>query len=206
VQDVTWAQLSQLDVGAWKGEQFKGRRVSKMSEIFAVMQGKPERRLYLDIKAVDLKQLAQEVINAGVQTQIILASPRPEEIATWKKLVPRSESLRWMRGTDESLELRLAELRATNFEGITQVQIHIIPNPPGNMAKTRNRFTLSDRFIIALGRELRTRGILFQALPYTADEKVYAELLDLGLMSFSTDYPDVIMRELKAYYAAKRKP
>jgi hypothetical protein len=34
----------------------------------------------------------------------------------------------------------------------------------------------------------------------TDDAAVYGKLLDLGLMSFSTDYPDVTMSEIKNYY------
>lgn len=204
VQDVTWKTLSRLDVGAWKGEQFQGRRVSRLTEIFVAMRGKPERHLYLDIKSVDLKQLAQEVDAAGVGPQVVLASPRPAEIAAWKKLVPRSATLHWMRGSDETLGQRIAALRQSNFEGITQLQIHILPNKPEDRARTGHRFTLSDRFIVELGRELRQRGILFQSLPYTADPSVYAQLLDLGLMSFSTDYPDVTLRELAAYYEQRK--
>src|SRR5207247_7611378 len=67
VKDVTFDELMKLDVGSWKGEQFKGRHVSRMSEVFALMQGKPQRRLYLDIKNVDLKQLAAEVKAYGVE-------------------------------------------------------------------------------------------------------------------------------------------
>ena len=55
VVDVTFAELSKLDVGAWKGESFAGRRVSKISEVFDLMRCQPERRLYLDIKNVDLR-------------------------------------------------------------------------------------------------------------------------------------------------------
>jgi glycerophosphoryl diester phosphodiesterase len=224
VQHVTWEELSKLDVGAWKGEQFKGRRVSRMSDIFAAMKGRPERHLYLDIKQVDLKQLAAEVQAAGVASQVVLASPRPEQIAEWRKLVPQSDTLLWMRGSEEQLTRRIAELRKSNFEGITQLQIHIFPNQtidealeiakirpaaievsPAAARASANRFTLSDPFILGLGRELRSRNILFQSLPYTSDPNVYAQLLDLGLASFATDYPDVTLREIKAYYAARKK-
>jgi glycerophosphoryl diester phosphodiesterase len=223
VQHVTWDRLQHLDVGAWKGEQFQGRRVSKLSDAFAVMTGKPERHLYLDIKQVDLKQLAAEVKAAHVEKQIVLASPKPEQIAEWKKLVPESDTLLWMRGSEEQLRKRLAALRQHEFEGITQLQIHIFPNrtidealrlatitadkiqvDPAAAKQSTQKFTLSDAFIIDLGRELRSRQILYQSLPYTSDTGVYAQLLDLGLMSFATDYPDVTQRELRAYYAAKK--
>ena len=40
---------------------------------------------------------------------------------------------------------------------------------------------------------------------YTDDPTVYAKLLDLGVMSFATDHPDVTLREIKAYYAARKR-
>src|SRR6476620_3014384 len=38
VQDVTWPELSKLDVGAWKSDRFEGRRVSQITDAFALMQ------------------------------------------------------------------------------------------------------------------------------------------------------------------------
>ena len=60
----------------------------------------------------------------------------------------------------------------------------------------------SDAFLIAKGEELRKYGILFQTLPYGGTTPaVYAKLLDLGLMSFATDHPDVTWAAINAYYA-----
>src|SRR5687768_15413877 len=89
VKDLTFAELQTLDVGSWKGEQFAGRRVSRMSDIFTLMKGKPQRRLYLDIKQVDFAQLAGEVKSAGIESQVILASTKYEQIRGWRKLVPQ---------------------------------------------------------------------------------------------------------------------
>lgn len=110
VKDVTFAELQKLDVGSFRGEQFKGRHVSRMSDVFALMSGKPQRRLYLDIKNVDLEQLAKEVHAAKVEAQVILASTKYKEIIRpWKKLVPQSSTLYWMGGTEA--ELMLSTLR-----------------------------------------------------------------------------------------------
>lgn len=218
VRDVTFAALSKLDVGAWKGSDFVGHHVPKLLEVFAVMRGHPERHLYLDIKNVDLRQLAALVKEYGVERQIVLASPHPETIREWKSLIPDSDTLLWMRGSEAALRKRLDALRATNFSGITQLQIHIFPiktldealklataapkqidYSPDHPFTTSDPYTLSNAFIVELGRELRSRGILFQALPYTEDASVYAQLLDLGLASFATDHPDVAEREIKLY-------
>jgi glycerophosphoryl diester phosphodiesterase len=67
--------------------------------------------------------------------------------------------------------------------------VHVRLKPGAALTKS-DAFTLSDAFLVELGRELRERKILFQALPWgAADARIYARLLDLGVMSFATDYP-----------------
>jgi glycerophosphoryl diester phosphodiesterase len=207
VKDLTFAELQKLDVGSWKGEQFAGRRVSKIADIFALMKGKPERRLYMDIKQVDFEQLAREVQEAGIGPQVIFASTKYDQIHTWKKLVPDGQTLLWMGGTEEKLRDRLEELRKTNFADVTQVQIHTHLKDPNAESVKRDSvdpFQEPDAFLIEAGNELRSRGILFQTLPYGGSTKeIYWKLLDLGLMSFATDHPDVTRDAVKAYYDEK---
>src|SRR5689334_257856 len=99
VKDVTLEQLSRLDIGAWKGETFVGRPVCQMRDVFALMRGRPEHGLYLDIKNVDLTQLAELVCAYHVEKQVILASTDYRIIRQWKALVRQSETLLWMGGT-----------------------------------------------------------------------------------------------------------
>lgn len=200
VEDLSFDALSRLDVGSWRGESFVGRRIRKMSDIFSAMTGRPERHLYLDIKNVDLAQLAREVSAAGVQAQVVLASPKHEIILAWKRLLPEAGTLLWMRGTERQLEKRFDELEKKGFAGITQLQIHIFPND--DKASTEP-FALRRSFVAGLGERLRAHGILFQTLPYTPEPKVYSSLLDLGVASFATDYPDVTQKALDEYYAGK---
>ena len=198
VSDVTFAELAKLDVGAWKGEQFVGRRVSRISDAFERMRGKPSRRLYLDIKNVDLKQLSKEVLDHDIGRQVILASTKYDLITEWKSLVPQSHTLLWMGGTHAALEKRLADLRLNAFEAVTQLQLHIFPNTNNPSAEP---FTLPREFIRATGAELRRHGILFQTLPWeVTDEKVYHQLLDLGVASFATDHPEVTLKAVRNYY------
>jgi glycerophosphoryl diester phosphodiesterase len=204
VKDLTWEELSKLDVGSWKGGDFVGRRVSKLADVFKVMRGKPERHLYLDIKNVDFEKLAELVKKFGVEKQVILATPKYSVIQQWSKLVPGSDTLLWMGGTEEDKRKTLAELRKANFAGVTQVQAHTRLNTNSASA---DLFTPSNQFFLETGKELRERGILFQALPWDiSDPKRYWQLFDLGVMSFSTDYPDVVMEGLREYYQQTRKP
>ncbi|WP_158277488.1 glycerophosphodiester phosphodiesterase family protein [Opitutus sp. ER46] len=210
VKDLTFAELSELDVGSWKGEQYKGRRVIPMSAVFERMRGRPERHLYMDVKKIDFAKLAAEIHKYGIEKQVILASRLPDELRQWKKLVPESGTLLWVHGTEKEIRRDFAAYRKTGFEGFTQVQIHVFPKVSDNNYATRvdesssdNPFRLRNDFLREIGEELRQHGVIFQAFPYTTDPTAYGQLLDLGVMSFATDHPDVTMRELKAYYAKR---
>jgi len=216
VKDVTFAELEKLDVGSYHGEKFAGRHVSKMSDVFALMTGKPDRQLYLDIKNVSLPELAKLVVDAKVESQVILASTKYDIIRSWKKLVPQSQTLQWMGGTEEYLEGRFAELRKTDFADVTQLQIHVnIKGAVGTKVEQKfidavkrdsvDPFKESDTFLLTKAAEVRGHGILIQTLPWGATSKaVYWKLMDLGFMSFATDHPDVTQDAVKAYYAEKQ--
>lgn len=215
-QDLTFAELTKLDVGAWAGDKFEGRRISKMTEVFALMKGRPDRHLYLDIKTVDLKQLAAEVKEYRVEKQVALASTKYEIIREWKRLVPESDTLLWMGGLEQTLRKRFDDLRKTDFADVTQLQIHIhIREPLGGKESVaqqaavpsdyREPFTLSRQFLIDAGKELRSRKILYQTLPYnTVDPRVYWTLMDLGVASFSTDFPDRAWKAIEDYYRQRK--
>jgi len=206
VQDLTLAELKELDVGAWKGPEFAGRKIPTLAEVFAEMQGDPRRKLYLDVKRADLAQLAAEVEAAGVAGQVILASRHVARLRTWRELLPAGETLLWMRGNEPELDRRLEVLSSEGFAGITQVQLHIHPAEGwsvGTEPSAVDAFALSDDFLVRTGETLRSHGVLYQTLPFFAGDWVYARLLDLGVASFATDYPDVTVGEVERYYGSR---
>lgn len=207
VEDLTWAELSKLDVGAWKGDKFEGRHVDTMDEILAETAKDPNRHLFMDIKKVDFDKLAELVHKHGVEKQVIFTSPRQDELVYWRKIVPGSETLMWIGGkTGEEQMKKFNDAKARNFEGVTILQIH-------NHMKTKQSdvnkvtresvdpFTVPDKFMIEAGDILRKHGILYQTLPWEADTpKVYWKLMDLGVMAFATDHPDVTLKAIEDYY------
>lgn len=197
VEDLNWEALQRLDVGSWKGDEFAGRRVPRMTDVFRLMTGHPQRRLYLDIKEVDLERLAGEVRSAKVEGQVILASTKYDLHRQWKKLVPESGTLLWMGGTEEALAKRLSALRETEFADVTQLQIHVRPRS----ADDGGGFAPSPAFLRRTGEELRSHDILFQTLPWgSTDPQLYRQLLDLGVASFATDHPHVTLEAVRDYY------
>jgi len=206
VKDITFNELQKLDVGSWKGDKFSGRRVGRLRDVFALMTKDRTRRLYLDIKQVDLDQLADEVKEAGVARQVILASTKYPIVRRWKALLPDSQTLLWMGGTEPELEKRFEEIRAAKFADISQVQVHThLARPVAEIRRdTANPFKESDAYLIARGEELRRHGILYQTLPYGGTTReVYEKLLDLGFMSFATDHPEITWEAVNRFYDAK---
>jgi glycerophosphoryl diester phosphodiesterase len=105
-----------------------------------------------------------------------------------------------MGGKQADLNKRFEALRAANFEGITQLQLHVRLNTNNVSAEP---FDLSRAFLRSTGSELRQKGILYQSLPWgVAEPEVYWQLLDLGVASFATDHPDVTLKAVRDYYAA----
>lgn len=212
VADLTYAELAQLDVGAWKGPQFAGRRVPRMVEVFARLRERPERGLYMDVKRIEFPLLAEEVRRHDVERQVTLASSRIEELRSWHALMPNAGTLLWLHGDMAALQRELERLRATNFQGITQVQVHVYPKqsdeawaPPPDPSPADNPFRLPDEFLRALGDELRAHYLVFQVLPFTKDAGAYAHLLDLGVMSFATDHPEVTRQAINTYYQTRQQ-
>ena len=198
IKDLSWAAVARLDIGAWKGARFAGQRVPRMADVCQILGRHKRRRLYIDIKNVDLEQLASEAHAAGVAAQLILASTDYAVIRRWKQLAPESATLHWMGDTEAALAKRIDALRAAGFADITQLQIHVRPGADGS-------FTPSAEFLLKTGAELRTRGILFQTLPWQSkDPELFRRLMDLGCASFATDYPDVAMKTIREYYRERR--
>lgn len=224
VEQHPWSFVKTLDVGAWKGKAFEGRRVAKMADIFDYMAKHPKLRLYLDIKKVEFKTMADLVYKAGVQDRVILASRHPKHHVEWKKLVPESGTLIWIPTGEKATMKMIDDLVASgDIKYITSMQLHVHPNRNGKSYNSSmdggqdwkkipctsnpdEPFNHRQKFIIKLGERLRSMGILYQTLPYTKDASFYPALMDLGVASFATDYPDVAMREIKAYYKKHGKP
>jgi glycerophosphoryl diester phosphodiesterase len=199
VEDLTLEEVKQLEVGSFRGDQFAGQRVPTLGELFEAMKSHPDRLVYLDIKTenVDLDQLQKQVLDVGLEKQIIFTTKHHDLIRQWKRRVPESLTLIWNGGTESELQQRLATIRAADFEGITHLQVHVrvIGDPPDP-----EPFVPSIAFLKQVRDELKERGIVFQVLPWeNADPKVYRRLLDLGVESFATDYPEVTVEAVRGF-------
>ncbi|MEN6355447.1 MAG: glycerophosphodiester phosphodiesterase family protein [Armatimonadota bacterium] len=196
VNDLPWDVVSKLDVGSYKGEQYKGERIPRISDVLDRMKGHKERLLYLDVKKVPLDKLAALARERGVDEQVILASSHYNEIREWKRLLPKSQTLLWNGGDETQLRQRMAEFQKADFADITQLQIHV------NVLdlKAVEPFAPSCKFLREVKLEIKPKGILFQVLVIGSDNpEAYHKLMDLGVESFASDDPMVTLKVMGEY-------
>lgn len=195
VADLTLEEVKKLDVGAFRGEQFKGQQALSLADIVDILKANRLRLVYLDIKNVDFEQLAAETV--GAHSQMIVASSKYSELLAWKKVAPLSLTLHWMGAPEAKLRERLDELKKVNFAGIDQLQIHVNTDQSGI-------FSPSESFLKETGECLQRHGVLFQVLFWGeagSHAKNYWRLMDLGCVSFATDYPQVTKSAIDEYYS-----
>jgi glycerophosphoryl diester phosphodiesterase len=196
VEKLPLAEVQKLDVGSFRAPKFAGEHIPVLAKVFDEMHGHPDRMLYLDIKSVKLDQLQKLVREKGVERQIIFTSENHHLIRDWKKLVPESLTLLWNRGTEEQLTKKMDDLRKTHFAGVTHLQIHV---QVGDL-NSEEPFMPSSKFLKALGKELQYQDIVFQTFSAECkDQKAYEKLLALGVESFATDYPEVVLNAVRSF-------
>ena len=153
VEKLTFAELQKLDVGSFRGSQYANRRIPTLASILAEIRGHPERLLYIDIKKIDLDQLASLIREYGVERQCIFTTTLYELMRDWKQRVPDSPTLLWNGGTEEELTKKIDALRKADFKGITYLQIHV---HVGDLAGDEP-FDPRSEFLRTLGKELKSR-------------------------------------------------
>ena len=75
VADITIEAFLKLDAGLWFAPRFKGTPPLVLTELLGVARGKIN--LYLDCKAINPEPLVQEIVDAGMESQVVVYD-RPE--------------------------------------------------------------------------------------------------------------------------------
>lgn len=177
--------IRSLDVGRYRGKP--GQRIPTLEEVFAVMQGHPEKLLYLDYKRIDLDRLAALVKKYNLEKQIIFTTKHYDLILEWKKRIPESPTMIWIGGSLAHKKETYASLKEADFEGLTTLRIHV-------KLRENGQFTPDGDYLSACLKELTKHGVLFQVLPWRInDPEVFKKLMDIGIRSFATDFPDMTL-------------
>lgn len=209
-QDLTWADVRDVDIGSKWGAQYSTYRMATMESVFAAMKGRADRLLYLDEKGAPPKMMAEMAAKFGVQEQTYYCSPNWRKVVEWRKYAPKGRSMVWLGNfpkdnspenvakTEAFVKQRLDEMAAFGFKGIDQVQIHVRTD-----LRRSDPFCPSTAFIKdAIGR-LHRHGVSVNGVTWTegGNPDVYKRLWDLGFDHFTTDYPETMFQVIESVKA-----
>jgi len=185
VAESTFAQLRQLDVGAWKGLRWRGEKIPTMEEVLATVPVGKKVILELKVGPEIVEPMAKIVAASGLQPeQIVIISFHPETIAACEQKFPQFRA-HWLTGfkkkKDGSWKPTARQLSAT----LRQVKADGL----GGMAAP-------EYFNGALLQQLRLGG-LKEFHVWTVDEpEVAREYQRLGAWAITTNRPGWLRRQL----------
>ena len=203
-----WADIKDVDVGSYIDPQFSDHRVPTIEETFAAMKGHPNYLCFVDEKGAGPEYIAKKAVEAGVQDQVYYTGPSHENIIKWQQTLPGGKAMIWLgawpknHGAKERARAdtwfrdAMAALRAKDFKFIDVVSIHTYYDPKDPV----DAFIPSTPLIKEMIAEFHSKGIKVASIPFQGGEtdEVYYKLFDLGMDGFSTDYPSVMFRVIKA--------
>ena len=70
VADYSLADLKKLDAGSWFAPRFAGERLLSLKEAFEIARNK--LNLYLDCKAINPESLVREILESGMERQVVV--------------------------------------------------------------------------------------------------------------------------------------
>jgi len=198
IEDLDWAQIRDVDTGSYLAPSYSSVRIPTIDSVLAAMTDRPDRLLYLDEKGAPPELVAELARKHGVEKQIYFTSPHFELMARWQKVVPGGLGMVWL-GTwprdnspesvaraDKFLEGTLDRMEAANWDGISQVQIHIRTD-----LSRPDPFCPSSDCIRRAIERLHANGITVQAFTWTeGDNKdVLRKIWKMGFDNLATDDP-----------------
>lgn len=184
VEESTFQALRALDVGAYRGGEFRGTTIPTLTEVLALVPG--DKRFYLEVKGDEamVPALLEEVAESGLKPrQVVFISFNADVIRTVKTMAPQHKAY-WLSGFKEqksgqvtpTLETVLATLKQSKADGFSSSK------------------DLIDEAFIA---RVRKEGYEYHV--WTVDEVETARrFVDWGAGSITTNMPGAIRQGLAA--------
>lgn len=101
--ELTWDELQKLDIGSYKGEQFKNERIPTLEETLNIMPANIWLLVHLWSGDLKMAQEVSRIVSRNRQHQVVL-STTPDRIKAVREVCPEIKTLHWIFGCSNSLE------------------------------------------------------------------------------------------------------
>lgn len=186
VAQSTLAELKTLDMGAWKGDRFRGERIPTLSEVLACVPA--GKKIFIEIKCgTEILPALKIVLNESTLAaeQIVFICFNADVIAACKEQLPQHKAY-WLTGFKQDKQTgRWTPTIDEVFETLARCHADGL-NTAGQQA-------MVDQSVVT---RLRTKSLSFHV--WTLDQPAdAAHFRTLGADSITTNRPDVIRAALE---------
>lgn len=186
VAELTLAEVHQWDAGIIFDERFSGERVPTLDQVLAMLMAQPERRLYLEPKAVNLADLETIIERYDCLERLLFVHKSPAFLTEIQTRFPGVPTMSWLSGAPSDIQRKFEEVAATNFAGLSQLQLHL----HARQTKPEIVYAFKPDYLADVHKRLQSAGVDLQLCPFEYDAKSLRPLVDLGVRWFVTDAPE----------------
>lgn len=199
VSKLTFEEIRQWDAGSWFDEKYAGEKVPSLEEVFREMARRKDAQIYLDLKKVNLEQLAALLQKYKVASRVIFCHNRVESCRKMRAAVPGLRTMLWIGGEVPEIQEKFRKAAADGFKGLDQVQLHLKPAPE---TEGGIRYLMPESFLHEALPATREKNVDLEVLPFAFDCESLSQLLKLGIRWFATDEPKRFKACVQAHFAA----
>lgn len=192
VNELPLEEIRKWNAAARFKEEVPPQQMPLLREVFELMAEEPGRRIYLDVKDVDLESLAALMNEFGVTKRVLFVHGDQTRCKEIQERFPGAITMTWCGGDPESIKKRFAELAETDFEGLGQVQLHLKPV----RRRPTIEYQLSEDYLAEAVRKTRAAGVELQLRPFVFDAASLEKLLELGVRWYVADEPEAFANAL----------
>lgn len=177
VKDLTLSYLKTLDAGSWKDAKFKGATVPTLKEAL-LLANKYQKKLYLNMKVVATKLIAQLLKESNLPGDIVMLDPDDlEELKDYHRILPNTPMVYFGALPEDIDDHEFYETLKAN--GVIALEI---PADDFYLMEEHERNEL---------KEIATANNL-ELWAYTVNDPAYFKFLkDFGVNAIETDRPSV---------------
>jgi len=195
VKNLTYEEIYQFDAGVIFDKKYKGERIPLLTDLFILMQQNKKRQLYLDLKDVNLKDLANLIKEYKVEEQCIFCHCDINNCIEIKNYVD-IRCMLWIGGSEKEIINKFETIKKSKFFGTNQVQLHL-----NSQDKDKEWiYDLSIEFLQYALKETTKYSIDLELFPWEIKESNIKEMLDMKFTWFCTDYPMQFQTILNNYF------
>ena len=186
VSQLTLAEIRKWDAGIRFDPRYRGEKVPTLEEVLTELGLRPQAWIYLDLKNVDLDQLAAMLQKHGVTPRVIFCHNKIANCRKMRAAAPGLRTMLWIGGDVDDIKRGFRNAAADEFRGLDQVQLHLKRD---SGVKDRVQYQMDEAFLVEALDVAGEKGIELEVLPFEFDCTSLSDLLDLGIRWFATDEP-----------------